>query len=483
MKSSEYLFELIHALSKTEKRYFKRYTSLHGATEKNYVQLFDDILKLRVYEEEKIKKKYTGGYADNFGMLKQLLFQQVMKSLSSFYADSSVEHEILSIIREIKILQKKGLYPIAEKKIDKGIKLSLEYERLGFLPLLYSHKKSNLYQSFFEGSNYEEIENIFSEEQHAFLIMNEIIDKVNIMLKFFYLRAVSAKTKTINNKNEIETIVNKLQTDKKNHLHTFSAQSIRLHILATYYSDQGNSVKANKIMREHIKLYHNYPKIKKEYYFNYLNINYQLTDLLIIARKFSEAKAHLLELEQNKSDNKGYESLFFMLHYSALLKLHTEENEFMQALKLERHIEQEKQNINNNIPDEVQNHFDYCFAISHFNLKNYDKAIHHLQSIINRKNSHSHFAAAKTLMFLCHYELQSHNILLHLAESALRAIKSAYKNNLPLEAYFFEEFIKCTKTNNSSNFIQQIRRKLQVKKTKSVSVLEPFEILNWINCK
>ena len=324
MKPSEYLFEVIHALSKTEKRYFKRHTSLHGATEKNYVHLFDDVLKMNVYEEEKVKKKYAGGYADNFGMLKQLLLQQVMKSLSSFYADSSIEHEILSVIREIKILQKKGLYPIAEKKIDKGIKLSLEYERLGFLPLLYSHKKSNLYQSFFENTNYHKLEQIIKEEQHAFSIMNEIIVQVNIMLKFFYLRAVSVKTKTADNKNEIEAIVNKLLSYKKNHLHTFSAQSIRLHIMATYYSDKGIAVKANSIMREHINLYHNYPKIKKEYYFNFLNINYQLADLLITTKKFSEAEKHLEALEQNKNDNKGYESLFFTLHYSALLKLYTE---------------------------------------------------------------------------------------------------------------------------------------------------------------
>ena len=39
------------------------------------------------------------------------------------------------------------------------------------------------------------IEQIIKEEQHAFSIMNEIIVQVNIMLKFFYLRAVSVKTK------------------------------------------------------------------------------------------------------------------------------------------------------------------------------------------------------------------------------------------------------------------------------------------------
>lgn len=483
MKPSEYLFELVHALSKTEKRYFKRYTSLHGTTAKNYVHLFDDILKMQIYDEEKAKKKYAGGYADNFGMLKQLLFQQVMKSLSSFHADSSIEHEILSIIREIKILQKKGLYPIAEKKIDKGIKLSLEHERLGFLPILYSHKKSNLYQSFFENTSYKEIEKIILEEQHAFLLINEIIVQVNIMLKFFYSRAVSAKTKSANNKAETDSIVAQLLLEKKKPLSTFSAQSIRLHILATYYSDKGNAAKANNIMRQHIKLYHNYPKIKKEYYFNFLNINYQLADLLITTQKFSEATKHLEELELNKSDNKGYESLFFTLHYSALLKLYTETKEFSKALKLEKHIEREKQNQNSNIPDEAQNHFDYCFSVSHLYLKNYAKAIQHLQNIINRKNNHSHFVAAKTLLFICHYELQNHSILLHLAEGALRAMHATNKSNLPAEAVLLDLFIKNAKTNNSQQFIQHAKKLLNKKEYKLKTVLEPFNIFEWISEK
>jgi tetratricopeptide (TPR) repeat protein len=303
------------------------------------------------------------------------------------------------------------------------------------------------------------------------------------MLKFFYLRAVSVKTKTADNKNEIEAIVSKLLSYKKNCLHTFSAQSIRLHIMATYYSDKGIAVKANSIMREHINLYHNYPKIKKEYYFNFLNINYQLADLLITTKKFSEAEKHLEALEQNKNDNKGYESLFFTLHYSALLKLYTETKEFAQVLKLEKYIEREKQNINSNIPDEAQNHFDYCFAISHVYLNNYDKAINYLQNIINRKNNHSHFVAAKTMLFICHYELKNDSILLHLAEGALRAMNTTFKSNLPSEAILLDLFIKNNKTNNSQQFIQVAKKYLHKKENKSKKVLEPFNVLEWIENK
>lgn len=46
---------LIQSLTKSEKRYFKMFTSLQSG-EKSYLKLFDAIEKMEEYDEEKIKK-------------------------------------------------------------------------------------------------------------------------------------------------------------------------------------------------------------------------------------------------------------------------------------------------------------------------------------------------------------------------------------------------------------------------------------------
>jgi len=56
MKTSDQLHELIHALTKSEKRYFKIYSSLQAGN-KMYVRLFDLIEKQKQYDEAKLKSK------------------------------------------------------------------------------------------------------------------------------------------------------------------------------------------------------------------------------------------------------------------------------------------------------------------------------------------------------------------------------------------------------------------------------------------
>lgn len=479
MKSSEFLFELIHSLSKTEKRYFKRYTSLHGTTEKNYVQLFDDVLKMDVYDEGIVKKKYAGGYADNFGMMKQLLFQQIMKSLSSFYADSSIEHEILSIIRDIKILQKKGLYAIAEKKINRGIKLCLECERLGFLPQLYSHKKSNIYQSFYIDTSYEALEKIISDEKHAFAKINEITTLVNMMLKFFYLRTTAESLK----RNEYDTIINQLNTSYYDY--TFSSQSIRLHILTTHYIDNGLFLKANKAMLEHINLYNKYPKIKQEYFFNFLNLNYNFINGLIAVKKFDAAEEELQKAELNKNLHKGYESVFFILHNTTLMSLYQEKKSYEKIIELKRKLYKGNLLNKQNLTVEVSNIFDFNFAISYFTLGNYDQSIFHLQNIINGKlNNQMTFSSAKILLFLCHFELHNFSILSSLGKSILRILKINLKKETTNEYVFIECFTKMYKPNITNQELKAIL--LEIKKhlnRKQKSFINSIDIFEWIDKK
>ncbi|MBI2270897.1 MAG: hypothetical protein HYU69_11180 [Bacteroidetes bacterium] len=53
------LFQLIHSLNKSEKRYFKVYSSLHGG-KKNYLKLFNAVGKQKKPDEGQLKKMLSG---------------------------------------------------------------------------------------------------------------------------------------------------------------------------------------------------------------------------------------------------------------------------------------------------------------------------------------------------------------------------------------------------------------------------------------
>ena len=74
MKPTHDLFDLVHSLTKSEKRFFKLQSSLQ-AGEKNYVRLFDLLEKQKIYNPDKIlqESKYVNEsmiqYLVNVGFL------------------------------------------------------------------------------------------------------------------------------------------------------------------------------------------------------------------------------------------------------------------------------------------------------------------------------------------------------------------------------------------------------------------------------
>ena len=60
-KASNHLHELIHSLNKSEKRYFKVFSSRHTIGEENaYIKLFDYLDKMDEYDEEVVFCHFKG---------------------------------------------------------------------------------------------------------------------------------------------------------------------------------------------------------------------------------------------------------------------------------------------------------------------------------------------------------------------------------------------------------------------------------------
>jgi len=132
---SDDLFQLIKTLSKQEKRYFKVYASRHVIGGKNkYVMLFDAIDKQKVYEEAKIKKKFSGeAFCRQLHVVKNYLYQLILSSLRSFTENKSEEKFYLHL-RNAQLLFDKNLYKQGEKVLNKARKEAAEKEN--FLQLL-----------------------------------------------------------------------------------------------------------------------------------------------------------------------------------------------------------------------------------------------------------------------------------------------------------------------------------------------------------
>lgn len=132
MKPNTELFELIKSLTKNEKRYFRLQASLQKG-KKNYLRLFDELDRLKIYDEKEIKSKFPDErFTKQFAYTKHYLWNLIIKSLEGFNSASSVDSRIHSLIAECKILFDKAMYPRYFKTIVAAKSLALKYERFGY---------------------------------------------------------------------------------------------------------------------------------------------------------------------------------------------------------------------------------------------------------------------------------------------------------------------------------------------------------------
>ena len=104
MKPSTELFDLISTLTKSEKRFFKLQSSLQSG-DKNYVRLFDLIEKMEVYDEETVKSTFRGEkFINHLPSEKNHLYKLILKSLRSYYSETSVSSMLKQEIKNVEIL-------------------------------------------------------------------------------------------------------------------------------------------------------------------------------------------------------------------------------------------------------------------------------------------------------------------------------------------------------------------------------------------
>lgn len=136
MKSKELLHELIHSLTKSEKRYFSVFTSIHKESN-NYVKLFNAIQAQKEYDERELLERFKNeDFVRQFSVAKNYLMNLVLKSLSNHHQKAKKSIELNEYLSEIEILYWKGLYKLSHKKINQAKKIAQKYDMTHYLLLI-----------------------------------------------------------------------------------------------------------------------------------------------------------------------------------------------------------------------------------------------------------------------------------------------------------------------------------------------------------
>ncbi|MGB3175046.1 MAG: hypothetical protein WBB12_14380, partial [Saprospiraceae bacterium] len=108
---SDHLLELIHSLTKAEKRHFKLFSSrLQRQEGTQFIKLFDILEKSKDIDDDAIRKKLGNIAGVKYANLKRNLYSNLLTSLRLIHSTKKADLEIREQIDYARILYGKGLY-------------------------------------------------------------------------------------------------------------------------------------------------------------------------------------------------------------------------------------------------------------------------------------------------------------------------------------------------------------------------------------
>jgi hypothetical protein len=135
MKKSQQLYELIHSMSKSEKRYFK----VNNAKESSiYVQLFDAIIGQTIYNSIALRILLDEeGVKSSLARIQYHLYQLILKSLGDFQSANYPRYKVLSAIQQYIVLRDRGLRHQGRQLLQNALKIAEEYNYYGLTLEIY----------------------------------------------------------------------------------------------------------------------------------------------------------------------------------------------------------------------------------------------------------------------------------------------------------------------------------------------------------
>ncbi len=199
-QGNDHLFQLIHSMSSSEKRYFKRNALIAKDADANYLKLFDALNKMKVYDEATlVKKKIVKHLASE----RKYLYEAILRSLRNYSSEESVRAQISDLILDADNLFKRGLYDQSEKRLKKAHRLATEIGDLLILIEISNLRRRSI--KLMKSRSYtQEIEDQIEEKDKLLDLLSKELYYVDIADRMFSWAIKSLSIKSEEEKKQLK---------------------------------------------------------------------------------------------------------------------------------------------------------------------------------------------------------------------------------------------------------------------------------------
>ncbi|BDS15606.1 hypothetical protein [Aureispira anguillae] len=405
-------------MTREEKRYFKLYIRGLGKIEGHQSILFDYLSKQGDFDEVSIKKKLKTIFpSQNKSALQINTYQNIIKSLNLFHANTYAETKILDLLKTIKLLYVKNLFSLTIPEIEKAKKLAIEHKYVALLPQILFWEFRVKGQAFsFHHTSMDAIQEKFQEFEQALLELQNVYTYTKSWTQFYIYVRHYFSTKGGENETNPDCIQNLPQPL---HLHATILDS-KTKTLQAYISNDYKS--GIDYMTTALHEMEQSPQVIKEYFHDYVGCLYRIIGNSIATKQWDKSQLYLKKLKETPkvlwtpTIRAIYSELLF--HYNFRFG-DLKANQEAQNIAIDL-LTNHKQQLSLSIIRDLM----LAIAVSFFYQKNYDKCIDYLTRLetikyddINMKNT------IKIMLMLTHYEKKEYILLPYIIRSNYRFFK------------------------------------------------------------
>ncbi len=493
MKPSSELFDLIRTLTKSEKRFFKMQSSLQSG-DKNYVRLFDLVEKMDDYDEEIVKKTFKGEkFIKHLPSEKNHLYKLILKSLRSYYSETSIASSLKQEIKNVEILYNKGLFDECTKFIERAKKLALRYEKFYYLFELISWEKTLLEESFEDG-RFIDLDGLIREEQDVLDKLQNLTAYHVLYSKINYVFRSGGYSRTEENTQIINEIVEHPLIKGKNTALSNRAATICYYTQAFCNIAKGNTALALEKYRRVMQILDKNEDLRTDLAKRYIRTLSQIIQCLLELKQFGEAQDHILRLEQ-LSQNDGFDTpdATTRIHTELILsnlKKYIHTAKFSEGASAMSSALEQIQPEDSTLHKEISIRMYYYMAYLHFGAAQHNKALHWLNRVINDNENDLRqdlYGYARLFNIVLHYELGNNELLEYTIKSTARYLQKRSRD-FEIEKLVLDQFKKLirlrTAVSRKEQFIDfQEKLNALARHEDGKVLLRYFDFSTWIQSK
>lgn len=487
------LLYFINSLTKQEKRYFKLHASQVESEEGNmYIYLFDLIESNNPDDEPYIKDLYCQKFdIKTYISTKFYLRIKLLEALRLMQEHTypNTEQEVSHLIENANIFYKKGFYSLSEREILRAEKLAEESELWDKLHAVIEKKLAFFYDIFINNKTINEqvLTEMIAKKNHALAQWTAENNLLNIIHEMYFL------LRTWDNSQKQDRIADFLN----NPILQNPPSGINAQI--KYYLAKS---RINKFLSKNEDYCDNYRNVYELYQKQkatneieartHLMIYNNFITALAAAQKIEEAEKVLEHLQKEipafrklLSDSKF--ATVSLLHAQKVIYLHSAN--YIALSELEEQFTPFLAPGNPYFPKTIIIDLRYGLAFAHFKLKNYDKALQQLNTIVHDKEllincSNFYKYVYIVLYLLCHYEMENFQFLHYEIDRQKELANKLQVNNEVINVFFkmLKKLIKTSPPSSKAIFVKYLPI-FQEYENKQPQTVVFLSIVNWIQEK